>query len=157
MSVKTAPSWTCCTSDHCEVDDSFCMDPEDLAKKITPRTKLILPVHMAGAPCDMKAIMAIAKKQDVPVLEDCAPANGGSFRGKKVGTFGSLGMFSFQWNKNATAGEGGKNRQWLLFASLNRNLERRILIYENTDRQQHPVIIGVCEPRPRRRRSLALG
>jgi dTDP-4-amino-4,6-dideoxygalactose transaminase len=91
----------------CEVNDSFCMDPQDLAKKITARTKLIVPVHMAGAPCDMKSIMAIANKHGLPVLEDCAQANGGSFRGKNVGTFGSLGMFSFQWNKNATAGEGG--------------------------------------------------
>ena len=91
----------------CEVDDSFCLDPVDLEKKITPRTKLIVPVHMAGAPCDMKAIMAVAKRHGIPVLEDCAQANGASFQGKKVGTFGTLGMFSLQWNKNATAGEGG--------------------------------------------------
>ena len=91
----------------CEVDDTFCMDPQDLAKKITPRTKLIVPVHMAGVPCDMKAIMALANKQGIPVLEDCAQANGGSFQGQKLGTFGALGIFSLQWNKNATAGEGG--------------------------------------------------
>jgi 8-amino-3,8-dideoxy-alpha-D-manno-octulosonate transaminase len=91
----------------CEVDDSFSMDPRDLERKITPRTKLIVPVHMAGAPCDMKAVMAVAKKHGIPVLEDCAQANGGSFGGRKVGTFGALGLFSLQWNKNATAGEGG--------------------------------------------------
>ena len=91
----------------CEVDDSFCMDPEDLARKITPHTKLIVPVHMAGAPCDMKAIMAVADRHGIPVLEDCAEANGGSFHGRKLGTFGALGIFSLQWNKNATAGEGG--------------------------------------------------
>jgi 8-amino-3,8-dideoxy-alpha-D-manno-octulosonate transaminase len=91
----------------CEVDESFCMDPGDLERKITRRTKLIVPVHMAGAPCDMKAIMAIARRHGIPVLEDCAQANGGTFAGKKVGTFGLLGMFSLQWNKNATAGEGG--------------------------------------------------
>jgi len=91
----------------CEVDDSFCMDPADLARKITPRTRLIVPVHMAGVPCDMKRIMAVANRRGIPVLEDCAQANGGSFRGRKLGTFGTLGMFSFQWNKNATAGEGG--------------------------------------------------
>lgn len=91
----------------CEVDDSFCMDPADLARKITPRTRLIVAVHMAGAPCDMRRIMAVANRHDIPVLEDCAQANGGSFRGRKLGTFGTLGMFSFQWNKNATAGEGG--------------------------------------------------
>jgi 8-amino-3,8-dideoxy-alpha-D-manno-octulosonate transaminase len=91
----------------CEIDDSFCMDPEDLKRKITTRTRLIVPVHMAGAPCDMKAIMAIAKRHKIPVLEDCAQANGASYAGRKVGTFGALGMFSLQWNKNATAGEGG--------------------------------------------------
>jgi dTDP-4-amino-4,6-dideoxygalactose transaminase len=91
----------------CEVDDSFCMDPRDLARKITPRTKLIVPIHMAGVPCDMKAIMAVADLHGIPVLEDCAQANGGTFRGRKVGTFGAVGIFSFQWNKNATSGEGG--------------------------------------------------
>jgi 8-amino-3,8-dideoxy-alpha-D-manno-octulosonate transaminase len=91
----------------CEVDDSFCLDPRDLAQKITPRTRLIIPVHMAGAPCDMKAIMAVARRHDIPVLEDCAQANGGSFAGKMAGAFGTLGIFSLQWNKNATAGEGG--------------------------------------------------
>jgi 8-amino-3,8-dideoxy-alpha-D-manno-octulosonate transaminase len=91
----------------CEVDDSLCMDPHDLEKKITSRTKLIVPVHMAGAPCDMKAILAVARRHQIPVLEDCAQANGGTFAGRKLGTFGTLGMFSLQWNKNATAGEGG--------------------------------------------------
>ena len=91
----------------CEVNESFCTDPEDLEKRITPRTKLIVPVHMAGAPCDMKAIMAIARRHGIPVLEDCAQANGASFGGQKAGSFGLLGMYSLQWNKNATAGEGG--------------------------------------------------
>ena len=91
----------------CEVDESLCMDPQDLEGKITGRTKLIVPVHMAGAPCDMRAIMAIAKRRGIAVLEDCAQANGGSFNGQRVGSFGELGMFSLQWNKNATAGEGG--------------------------------------------------
>ena len=91
----------------CEVDDSFTMDPNDLERKITRRTRLILPVHMAGAPCDMASIMSIAIRHHIPVLEDCAQANGGTFRGKKLGTFGKLGVFSLQWNKNATAGEGG--------------------------------------------------
>ena len=91
----------------CEIDDSFNMDPGDLEKKLTARTALIVPVHMAGAPCDMEAIMAIADRHGVPVLEDCAQCNGGRFKGKSVGTFGRMGMFSLQINKNATAGEGG--------------------------------------------------
>jgi 8-amino-3,8-dideoxy-alpha-D-manno-octulosonate transaminase len=91
----------------CEVDDSLTMDPRDLERKITPKTRLIVPVHMAGAPSDMDAIGAIAERHGILVLEDCAQANGGEFHGRKLGTFGRLGMFSLQLNKNATAGEGG--------------------------------------------------
>jgi 8-amino-3,8-dideoxy-alpha-D-manno-octulosonate transaminase len=91
----------------CEVDDSLTMDPRDLHRKITSKTRLIVPVHMAGAPSDMQAIVAIADKHKIPILEDCAQANGGEFHGRKLGTFGRLGMFSLQMNKNATAGEGG--------------------------------------------------
>jgi dTDP-4-amino-4,6-dideoxygalactose transaminase len=91
----------------CEVDDSLTMDPRDLERKITPQTRLIVPVHMAGAPSDMRAIQAIAERHGILILEDCAQANGGEFQGRKLGTFGRLGMFSLQLNKNATAGEGG--------------------------------------------------
>ena len=91
----------------CEVDDSFTMDPVDLQKKITRRTKLIVVVHMAGVPANMARIMAIARQHKIDVMEDCAQCNGGSFKGRKVGTFGRVGMFSFQINKNATSGEGG--------------------------------------------------
>ncbi len=91
----------------CEVDDSLGMDPKDLERKITRRTRLIVPVHMAGAPCDMRSILAVSRRRGIPVLEDCAQANGASFRGRKVGSFGDIGMFSLQWNKNATSGEGG--------------------------------------------------
>ena len=91
----------------CEIDDSFNMDAADLRKKITQRTKLIVTVHMAGTPCDMGAIMQVANEHKIPVLEDCAQCNGGSFQGRKVGTFGKVGIFSLQINKNVTAGEGG--------------------------------------------------
>ena len=91
----------------CEIDDGFNMDPNDLAGKISKRTKLIAAIHMAGAPCDMDSIMAIADKHNIAVLEDCAQCNGGSFKGQKVGTFGKVGIYSFQINKNVTAGEGG--------------------------------------------------
>lgn len=91
----------------CEVDDSFCMDPEDLERKITPRTKLIMPIHMAGNVTDMDAVMDIANRHGIPVLEDAAQCNGGSFRGKKLGTIGAMGIFSLQINKNMTCGDGG--------------------------------------------------
>ena len=90
-----------------EVDDSFTLDPEDLEAKITPNTKLILPVHMCGAMCNMEAVIQVARRHGIPVLEDCAQANGATLRGRASGTFGEMAMFSFQMNKNMTAGEGG--------------------------------------------------
>jgi len=91
----------------CEVDSSFNLDPSALAKALTPRTKLIIAIHMAGAPCDMDAIMKIADSHNISVLEDCAQCNGGTYKGRKVGTIGKLGIFSLQLNKNMTCGEGG--------------------------------------------------
>jgi 8-amino-3,8-dideoxy-alpha-D-manno-octulosonate transaminase len=91
----------------CEVDESLCMDPADLQRKITPRTKLIVPIHMAGTPCDMDGIMAVANRHEIPVLEDCAQCNGGTYRGRALGTIGRMGIFSLQLNKNMTCGEGG--------------------------------------------------
>ena len=91
----------------CEIDDSFNMDAGDLRKKITKHTKLITAIHMAGAPCAMDAIMQVANEHAVPVLEDCAQCNGGSFGNRKVGSFGKVATFSLQINKNVTAGEGG--------------------------------------------------
>ncbi|MHB9027291.1 MAG: DegT/DnrJ/EryC1/StrS family aminotransferase [Candidatus Latescibacterota bacterium] len=91
----------------CEVDDSLCMDPKDLERKITSRTKLIIPIHMAGAPCDLDPIMEVANRRGIPVLEDVAQCNGGSYKGRKLGTMGKMGIFSLQLNKNMTCGEGG--------------------------------------------------
>lgn len=90
-----------------EIDDSFTMDPVDLERKITPYSRLILPVHMCGVLSNMPAIMDIARKHGLPVLEDCAQANGATLDGKAAGTFGDAAVFSFQMNKNITAGEGG--------------------------------------------------
>ncbi|MBN1341701.1 MAG: DegT/DnrJ/EryC1/StrS family aminotransferase [Phycisphaerae bacterium] len=90
-----------------EIDDSYTIDPADLQRKITDKTGLILPVHMCGVPTNMPAIMEIARARGVPVLEDCAQANGATLGGKQVGTFGEMAVFSFQMNKNITAGEGG--------------------------------------------------
>jgi 8-amino-3,8-dideoxy-alpha-D-manno-octulosonate transaminase len=91
----------------CEVDRSLTMDPADLERKISTRTKAILPVHMRGMPAKMDRIMEIARKHDLKVVEDVAQSNGGSFQGKKLGSFGDVGAFSFQYHKIVTAGEGG--------------------------------------------------
>lgn len=90
-----------------EVDESLTMDPQALEAAITPYTKAVIPVHMRGVPCNMEAIMAIASKHSLLVIEDVAQANGGSYKGKPLGSFGAAGCFSFQQYKLVTAGEGG--------------------------------------------------
>lgn len=91
----------------CDIDDTLTMSPEDLERRITPFTKAVVLVHMRGVPCDMDKIMAICRKHSLVLIEDVAQACGGSYRGKKLGTFGDVGCFSFQYHKIITAGEGG--------------------------------------------------
>ena len=91
--------------DVCE--DSWCIDPKEIEKAITPRTKAIVPVHLYGSFCDMDAIMKIAEKHNLWVIEDCAHKHGGEWNGKKAGSIGDIGSFSFQLSKHLTAGEGG--------------------------------------------------
>jgi dTDP-4-amino-4,6-dideoxygalactose transaminase len=84
------------------------MDPEDVARKITKRTKVIIPVHLGGYPVDMDPIMEIARKRNITVIEDAAHTFGGFYHGKAVGAIGHFGSFSFHEVKNVTAlGEGG--------------------------------------------------
>ncbi|HSV30537.1 MAG TPA: DegT/DnrJ/EryC1/StrS family aminotransferase [Atribacteraceae bacterium] len=90
-----------------EVDDSLTLDPVDFEKKITTKTKAVMPVHMRGAPCDMDRILEIAAKHNLRVIEDVAQACGGSFQGKPLGSMGECNAFSFQFHKIITAGEGG--------------------------------------------------
>ncbi|MEZ5010008.1 MAG: DegT/DnrJ/EryC1/StrS aminotransferase family protein [Chitinophagales bacterium] len=83
------------------------MDPEDVKRKITSRTKAIMVVHLYGHPCDMVALCDIAKHNDVFLIEDCAEALGSKFNNQFVGTFGDIATFSFYGNKTITTGEGG--------------------------------------------------
>jgi dTDP-4-amino-4,6-dideoxygalactose transaminase len=83
------------------------LDPEDVRRKITPRTRALLPVHFAGRPCNMEALCAIADEHGLKVIEDCAHAIETEFRGRKAGTFGDFGCFSFYVTKNIVTGEGG--------------------------------------------------
>ncbi len=88
--------------------DTFNMDANLIEEKITSKTKAILPVHLYGQPCDMDKIMAIAKKHNLYVIEDCCQAIGAEFKGKKVGSFGDIGCYSFYPTKNlGTMGDGG--------------------------------------------------
>ena len=87
--------------------ESWQIDPADIERKITEKTRAIMVVHLYGQPCDMDAIMKIAKEHDLFVVEDCAEAFGSTYKGKCVGGFGDISAFSFYGNKTITTGEGG--------------------------------------------------
>ena len=87
--------------------DTMNIDPADIRRKITSRTRAVIPVHFAGRPCDMDAIMAIAGENNLKIIEDCAHAIETEYHGRKAGTFGDLGCFSFYVTKNIITGEGG--------------------------------------------------
>ncbi len=90
-----------------EINSSLTLDPSDIERRITPRTRAIMPVHMLGNPCDMDKIMTIARKHGLLVLEDCCQAAGASYKGKKVGTIGNMGAFSLNIFKTINSGDGG--------------------------------------------------
>jgi len=87
--------------------DTWNMDPAQIEAAITPRTKAIMPVHLAGEPADMDAINVIARRHGLLVIEDACQAHGAIWQGRKVGAIGHMGCFSFQASKNITGGEGG--------------------------------------------------
>jgi len=87
--------------------ESFQLDPTDVERRITKNTKAIMPIHIMGQPCDMDRIMEIAGKHNLKVIEDACQAHLGEFRGKKLGTIGNVGCFSFQTTKTISCGEGG--------------------------------------------------
>ena len=87
--------------------DTWQMDPADVRRKLTPRTKGIMAVHLYGHACDMDALVALAREHDVFLIEDCAEAFGSRYKGQHVGTFGDIACFSFFGNKTITTGEGG--------------------------------------------------
>jgi len=90
-----------------EIDESLTMDSVDIEKKITERTKVIMPVHMLGYPCNMDKIMEIANRHKLFVLEDSCQALGASYKGKKLGSIGHIGAFSLNINKTISSGDGG--------------------------------------------------
>lgn len=109
-----------------EIDETMTISPADIEKKITKRTKAIMPVHIQGFPCNMDAIMGIAKQHGLYVIEDACQADGGSYKGQRLGTIGDAGALSFNFYKIISAGEGG-----LMFTS-NRDVYEKALIYHDS-------------------------
>src|SRR3989338_1011891 len=127
-----------------DVDGTLNMDPSDLEKKISKKTKAIIPVHMYGAPCDMDRIMKIAKKYNLLVLEDTAQAVGGAYKGKKLGAIGDIGSFSFDFGKALTTGEGG------MVVTNNKDIYLRAREYADHGHENNPAFPRGEDTRRRR-------
>ena len=109
-----------------EIDESLTMDPDDFEKKITKYTKAVIPVHIQGFPSNMDRICEIAKKNNLFVLEDACQADGASYKGKRLGTIGNAGAYSFNYFKVISAGEGGA------LLTNDKDIFERALIYHDS-------------------------
>jgi len=122
--ASVVPAYTLgATPVFADVDpDTICIDPKDIEHRITSRTKAIVVVHYAGMPADMDAIMKIAAKHNLKILEDCSHAHGALYKGKEIGTFGDVAAFSLMTGKSLAIGEGG-----ILFTDDRKVYERALL------------------------------
>ncbi len=129
----------------CEVyPDSLDMDVEDFRRKITPKTKAVIPVHLWGLPCKMDEIIEVAGKNNIAVIEDACHAHGAEYKGRKAGTIGDFGIFSFQASKNLPGGEGGmlitNNKDSLYRATTLGHYRRAADLPEEYSKYQHTCL-----------------
>ncbi len=124
-----------------EVDETLGLDPDDFARRIGLHTKAVIPVHMAGRPANLEAILAIARQRGVKVVEDSCQAVGGSYKGRRTGTWGDVGVFSFnQYKILSTGGEGG------CLVTNDRKLFERAFIYHDSGAAFRPKAGELQEP-----------
>jgi 8-amino-3,8-dideoxy-alpha-D-manno-octulosonate transaminase len=124
-----------------EIDETLNLDPADFEKKITDKTKAVVPVHMLGSPARIQEIIDIAAKHDIKVLEDTAQALGAGVGGKKLGTWGHMGTFSFDFYKTITTGEGG------MVITNDRDLYTRASEYSDHGHDHNPDVGRAMEGR----------
>jgi perosamine synthetase len=110
--------------------DTWCIDPQLAEKAITPRTKAIIAVHLYGNLCEMDELMSIGKKHNIPIIEDAAEAIGSAYHGKRAGSMGKFGIFSFHGTKTITTGEGG------MFVTNDDDLCEHVLTLSNHGRSR---------------------
>ena len=110
------------------LEDSWCLDPNLVEKAITPKTKAIIAVHLYGNLCDMNELLAIGTKYGIPVIEDSAEALGSIYQGRRAGSLGTFGTFSFHGSKTITTGEGG------MFVTNDKSLYEKMLTLSNHGR-----------------------
>ena len=108
-----------------DIDDSMTIDPRDVERRITKRTRAIMAVHARGVPCDLTSLRKIAQSHSIPLVEDVAQGAGATYKGRKLGSYGEVGTFSFQLNKMITAGEGGA-----LVADSRETYERCVMFHD---------------------------
>lgn len=118
--------WQNCIPVFADVDPrTMTIDPADVERRITKRTRAIIAVHLAGQPCDMESLRALADKHQLVLIEDCAQAYWAEYNGQKIGTLGDMACFSLQQSKHITCGEGG------LMATSNDQFARRALLFSD--------------------------
>jgi 8-amino-3,8-dideoxy-alpha-D-manno-octulosonate transaminase len=117
-----------------DIDETLNMDPAALERAITPATKAIIAVHMLGVPADMDRILAIARPRGIAVIEDTAWGCGGEYRGKRLGTIGDLGTYSFDYAKAITTGEGG------MIVTRTKDLDFRARCYQDHGHENNPDV-----------------
>jgi perosamine synthetase len=117
---------------------TFNIDPSDVAKKITARTKAIIPVHLFGQPAEMKELEEVAEEHKIALIEDAAQAHGAEYRGRKVGSIGIMGCFSFYPTKNMTTGEGG------IITTNNKEVAEKVRLLRDHGQadKYHHVVLG---------------
>ncbi|HPC85276.1 MAG TPA: DegT/DnrJ/EryC1/StrS family aminotransferase [Smithellaceae bacterium] len=125
----------------CDIDDTLNFDPEEIEKKKTRYTKAVIPVHMCGSAAKIDRIMRMARKHKLLVLEDNAQGCGASFKGKKLGGFGDMGIFSFDYYKTLTTGEGG------MVITNNKKLYLRSEWYSDHGHDHNPKVSRALEGR----------
>jgi len=123
-----------------EVDETMALDPIDFERKIGPNTKAVIPVHMVGRPANLEAIISIARKHHLKVVEDSCQMVGGSYKGKRTGSWGDAGAFSFNWFKIISCGEGGA------LVTNDRNIYEIASIYSDSGSAFRPKAVELQVP-----------
>ncbi|HRS95104.1 MAG TPA: DegT/DnrJ/EryC1/StrS family aminotransferase [Candidatus Latescibacteria bacterium] len=123
-----------------EIDETMALDPDDFERKIGPHTKAVIPVHMLGRPADMERIVAIARRHSVKVLEDSCQNNGGTYRGRRTGTWGDAGAFSLNYYKIISCGEGG------ILVTNDEKIAERAVIFHDSGTAFRPKAGELTEP-----------
>ena len=123
-----------------EIDETMTIDTEDIEKKISSYTKAIIPVHICGYPCNMDKICDIAKRHNLYIIEDACQADGGMYKGKRLGSIGDVGAFSFNYYKLISAGEGGA------LVTNNKRAYDRAMIYHDGGAAFRPYASTFEEP-----------